>query len=371
MDQTHQSKRKSPELRAHFDIPYYQYINEEGQALCQLPQFSQDKALLVTLYEAMVKSRLLDKKCIALQRTGKMGTYPSILGQEAVGVGIGYAMRESDVFVPYYRDMATQMIRGVDIKEVLLCWGGDERGNDFKKAREDFPNCVPIATQITHAAGVASAIKSKNQIRAVVTTAGDGATSRGDFYEALNLAGAWQLPLVVVVNNNQWAISVPRQLQTAAQTLAQKGIAAGIHCEQVDGCDILAVYEALTQALKKAYEGKGPSLIEAITYRLSDHTTADDATRYRAPDAVKDGWKMEPIKRFRNFLHDNNVWSEEQEKNLYQRCEIEINQGVEEYLKTPAESPSAMFDYLYQELPESLREQRQHVMAKTGGHPHG
>lgn len=370
MDLEHPSKRAQPELREHFDIPYYQYLNEEGQAQNDLPNFVQDSALLIKLYEAMVKTRLLDKKCIALQRTGKMGTYPSVLGQEAVGVGIGYAMSGSDVFVPYYRDMATQLIRGVDIKEVLLCWGGDERGNDFKKAREDFPNCVPIATQITHAAGIASAIKAKSQSRAVVTTAGDGATSRGDFSETVNLAGAWQLPLVIVINNNQWAISVPRKLQTAAQTLAQKGIAGGIYSEQIDGCDIIAVYDAITQALKKAYEGKGPTLIEAITYRLSDHTTADDATRYRAPDAVKDGWKMEPIKRFRNFLHDRQLWSEEQEKELYQRCEQAINQGVEDYLNTPAEAPTAMFDYLYQELPETLLEQRLHVLSKSGGSSH-
>lgn len=369
MDHGDTSKRGSPELRAQFNIQYYQYLNEEGKPQTTLPRFTEDTALLLKLYDAMVMTRLLDKKCIALQRTGKMGTYPSVLGQEAVGVGIGFAMRSNDVFVPYYRDMATQIIRGVDIKDILLCWGGDERGNNFKNAREDFPCCVPIATQITHAAGVASAIKLRHQTRAVVTTAGDGATSRGDFAETVNLAGTWQLPLVIVINNNQWAISVPINLQTAAKTLAQKGIAGGIHSEQIDGCDIIAVYDAVTQALKRAYEGKGPTLIEAITYRLSDHTTADDATRYRPPDAVKDGWKMEPIKRFRNFLYERQIWDEEQEKQLYQRCEQKISQAVDDYLNTQAEAPEAMFDYLYQELPENLHEQRQQLINKSG-HKH-
>ena len=358
---------RNPKLCAQFEVKHYQYLDKDGNTLITLPTHLEDEALLIKLYESMVLTRLLDKKCIALQRTGKMGTYPSTLGQEAVGVAIGLAMKQNDVLAPYYRDTATQLIRGVKIKDILLCWGGDERGNDSPHSPQDLPCCVPIATQITHGAGIASAIKLRHENRAVVTTIGDGGTSRGDFSESINLAGAWQLPMVVVINNNQWAISVPRSVQTAAQTLAQKGIAGGVRCEQVDGCDVLALYDSLQRALLNAYQGKGPTLIEAITYRLSDHTTADDATRYRSPDAVKQGWENEPIKRFRNFLHHRNLWDEGKEKALYEQCEETISNGVEEYINTQAQAPEAMFDYLFKELPHSLHEQRQQLIEKTRG----
>ena len=358
---------RNPEHIAQFDIHYYRYLDDEGVLKKQLPQRLDSDETLIELYRNMVLVRLLDKKCIALQRTGKMGTYPSTLGQEAIGVGIGYAMQKSDVLAPYYRDMATQLIRGVKIKDILLCWGGDERGNSSEQSPQDLSSCVPIATQITHGAGIASAIKLRNEKRAVVSTLGDGATSRGDFAESINLAGAWQLPLVVLINNNQWAISVPRSVQTAAQTLAQKGIAGEVRCEQVDGCDVLAVYDAVKRALESAYEGKGPTLIEAITYRLCDHTTADDATRYSPPEDLKKGWEKEPIKRYRNFLHQRKLWDEEKEADLYTQCEKQINEAVQEYLDTDAQPPETMFDYLYEELPHSLNEQREQLIAKTRG----
>ncbi|MBL4583228.1 MAG: pyruvate dehydrogenase (acetyl-transferring) E1 component subunit alpha [Pseudomonadales bacterium] len=356
---------RNPELRAQFDINYYQFLDNQGTLKNSLPTYLEDDKLQVALYRQMVLTRLLDAKCIALQRTGKMGTYPSTLGQEAVGVGIGYAMTKQDVFAPYYRDMATQLIRGVKIKDILLCWGGDERGNQSEQTPFDLPCCVPIATQVTHAAGIASAIKIRHEKHAVVSTLGDGATSRGDFAESINLAGAWQLPLVVVINNNQWAISVPREVQTAAQTLAQKGIAGEVRCEQVDGCDVLAVYDAVKRALAHAYEGKGPTLIEAITYRLCDHTTADDATRYSPSDGLKKGWEKEPIKRYRSFLHSKKLWDEHKETALFEQCEQQINTAVQEYLDTEPQPPEAMFDYLYEELPRSLKEQRQQLIDKT------
>ena len=358
---------RNPELRAQFDIHYFQHLDNDGVLIKDLPQGLDNDETQIALYKAMVLTRLLDKKCVALQRTGKMGTYPSTLGQEAVGVGIGYAMKQDDVLAPYYRDMATQLIRGVNIKDILLCWGGDERGNNSEQSPQDLPCCVPIATQVTHAAGIASAMKLRHENRAVVTTLGDGATSRGDFAESINLAGAWQLPMVVVINNNQWAISVPRSVQSAAETLAQKGIAGGIHCEQVDGCDVLAVYDAVKRALENAYEGKGPTLIEAITYRLCDHTTADDATRYSPPEGLKKGWEKEPVKRFRSFLHNKKLWDEGKETALYEQCEEKINKAVQEYLDTEAQPPEAMFDYLHEELPHSLNEQRQQLIDKTRG----
>jgi len=306
----------------------------------------------------MVLTRAFDTKAVALQRTGRLGTYPSSLGQEAVGVGIGSAMRRDDVFVPSFREYGAQFLRGVTLTELLLYWGGDERGSDFAGPREDFPICVPVATHVPHAVGVALAIKLRGEHRAVVCGMGDGATSKGDSYEAMNMAGVWHLPIVFVVSNNQWAISVPRAAQTAAETLAQKAIAAGFSGEQVDGNDVIAVRYAVDRALDRARDGGGPHLIEAITYRLSDHTTADNASRYRDDEAVGRRWQEEPLGRVRRYLTDAMEWTKEEEEALIARCTTEVERAVAEYLATPPQPVESLFDYLYAELPADLAEQR-------------
>lgn len=351
-----------------------QILNEEGHlnAGKTSPLASPD---LIKAYETMVLIRQFDQKAVALQRTGQMGTYPSCLGQEAFSTGIGLAMHDDDVLAPYYRDQAAQYLRGVRLHQLLQLWGGDERGNLFSgAAAQDLPVCVPIATQITHAAGIATAIKARAQHRAVVTTCGDGATSRGDFYESLNLAGVWHLPLVIVVNNNQWAISVPRHLQTGAATIAQKAQAAGIAGCVVDGNDVCAVYQACNEALQKARAGKGATLIEAISYRLCDHTTADDASRYRDHAEVKAAWQKEPVKRLQAFLHQQKLWSAEQEQAFLAGVSSQIEDAVSTYLNTPKQPPEALFDYLFEELPEALHAQRtqiSHKAAMAGGQTHG
>jgi pyruvate dehydrogenase E1 component alpha subunit len=311
----------------------------------------------------MVRTRMLDQKMIALQRTGQLGTCCSCLGQEAIGVAIGSAMRPEDVLVPSYREAGAQLWRGVKMLEVLLYWGGDERGSDFSGPRRDFPVSVPIATHCPHAVGVAYAMKLRREPRVVVCTMGDGATSKGEFYESLNAAGAWSLPLVFVISNNQWAISVPRGKQTAADTLAQKAIAAGIPAEQVDGNDIIAVRHAVDRALANARGGAGPAVIEAVTYRLSDHTTADDATRYRSADAVAAAWKVEPILRLRTYLMEAGVWDKEKEEALLRQCGEQVQAAVQAYLDTPAPGVDQMFDCLYAKVPAALEAQR----AQAGG----
>jgi len=317
-------------------------------------------------------ARALDTKAIALQRTGQLGTYASMLGAEAIDVSIGLCMRDTDVLVPYYRNHASQFLRGTAMEEVLLYWGGDERGNAAAGMNQDFPNCVPIATQALHACGVASAIKIRGEKRCALTVCGDGGTSKGDFMEALNVAGAWQLPVVFVVNNNQWAISVPRAIQCGAQTLAQKAFGAGIRGEQVDGNDAIAMHEVLNRALDRAREGKGPTLIEAMSYRLSDHTTADDATRYRDNDELKAAWEREPIKRLQTFLHTQGWWDEDQEKAWQEEVSQMIQQAVEGYLATPVQPVEAIFDHLYADMPQGLREQRDWAVVKAmqGGSHH-
>ena len=237
--------------RYQFSIPDTQYLDHHGRAVQSLPPWALDLQRLISFYRAMVLARTFDQKAIALQRTGQLGTYASCLGQESVGVAVGYAMDHKDVLAPAYRDHAAQLLRGVSIPELLFFWGGDERGSDFRISRDDLPNCVPVATQTTHAAGVAMAFRIRGEPRVAVCLLGDGSTSRGDFLESLNLAGVWKLPVVYVINNNQWAISVPRHLQSGAETLAQKAIGAGIPGEQVDGCDVIAVPEAMQQALTR------------------------------------------------------------------------------------------------------------------------
>jgi 2-oxoisovalerate dehydrogenase E1 component alpha subunit len=325
----------------------------------------QDPQWLTTAYRHMVTIRALDKKAVALQRTGQMRTYPSSLGQEAVGIGVGMAMQDADIYVPYYRDQATLYLRGVQLSQILQLWGGDERGHLFAGAAvKDLPLCIPIGNQLTHAAGVAVALKSRGTRQAVVTCCGDGATSRGDFYEALNLAGLWKLPMVTVINNNQWAISVPRHLQTGAETLAQKAVAAGMEGIQIDGNDVVAVYETVELALKKARSGKGPTLIEAVTYRLSDHTTADDATRYRDADEVSQAWENEPVKRLRSWLHEQGLWDASAEQALLAEVQTAVDLAVASYLAITPQPIDEFLCYQYAQMTPALQQQRAQLLSR-------
>ncbi|MGN6668925.1 MAG: pyruvate dehydrogenase (acetyl-transferring) E1 component subunit alpha [Trinickia sp.] len=357
---------------ASFLIEYTRFLDADGVPTQPLPDFATDTDALSAFYRAMVLTRAFDTKAVALQRTGKLGTFASSVGQEAIGVGLASAMRPEDALFPSYRDHAAQLVRGVTMTESLLYWGGDERGSRFSAAQHDFPNCVPIGTQLCHAAGAAYAFRLRREARVAVAIVGDGGTSKGDFYEAMNMAGNWRAPLVIVVNNNQWAISVPRAHQTAAQTLAQKAIAAGIEGRQVDGNDVIAVHDAARQALAKARHGDGPTLIEALSYRLGDHTTADDATRYRDPEVVAQAWLEEPIVRVRKYLLSLGAWSKAHEDALIQDCQRTVEAAVQAYLAVPPPDVSAMFDHLYASLPHAMHEQwamAQHFAAySVSGH---
>jgi pyruvate dehydrogenase E1 component alpha subunit len=344
---------------AEFSIQLYQYLNEHGEIVQELPAFAKDMDHMIYLYTSMLRTRLLDAKAVRMQRTGKMGTYPSSLGQEAVSTGLGDAMRNEDVFCPYYRDQGAMLERGVSLMEILAYWGGDERGADFQGHREDFPVSVPIATQCLHACGVAYAFKYRKEARVAVTSIGDGGTSEGAFYEAMNLAGAWNLPVVFVVNNNQWAISVPRNIQTHAQTLAQKAIAAGIEGFQVDGNDVIAVREMVGRAVEKARAGQGPTVVEAVTYRLSDHTTADDAKRYWDEDVVKAATTKEPMIRVKRYLTEQGAWSDEKEEALTQQLTAELDQAIKDFANMSPQPPESIIDYLFKELPEARLDQRE------------
>lgn len=344
-------------------------IDANGKPVGAMPEFAGDPAELRKLYRALVLTRTFDAKAIALQRTGRLGTYASSLGQEAVSVGVAAAMQPTDVFLPSFREHGGQLWRGVTLKELFLFWGGDERGSDFAGPREDFPVCVPVGTHTPHAVGVALAFRLRGERRAAVCVLGEGGTSKGDFHEALNMAGVFQVPAVFVINNNGWAISLPRSRQSAAATLAQKAVAAGIPGEQVDGNDVVAVRAVTERALARARRGEGPTLIEALTYRLCDHTTSDDASRYRDDAEVSRHWPMEPVLRLRNFITRAGHWDKDKEEALLHECREAVERAAEDYLATPPQPLSADFDFVYAEAPPEIAEQRQAALAMPRGAP--
>ncbi len=337
-------------------MDYTQFLDDRGCPVRPLPPFARDRGEMLAMYRVMVLTRQFDTKAVALQRTGQLGTYASSLGQEAIGAAIGRVMGPRDVLLPAYREYAAMLQRGVTMTHLLLYWGGDERGMAFSGG--DFPICVPVASHACHAVGVAQAFKYRKEPRVAVCVLGDGATSKGDFYESINIAGVWQLPVVFVINNNQWAISVPRRAQTRAETLAQKGLAAGIPGEQVDGNDVIAVRAVFEQYRKQAIEGGGPGIVEALTYRLCDHTTADDAMRYRSQGEMRAGWRRDPITRLRISLTEMHGWSEADEKALNAECAEAVKAAVDKYIDTPRQRPQSMFDHLFASLPAALESQR-------------
>src|SRR5580698_5611231 len=332
---------------ARFEIPYRACLDEQGAAIGTLPAWAADAELLRRMYRMMVRARTFDTKAINLQRTGKLGTYASCLGHEAAHVGIGAAMHRDDVLFTVYREIGIKFWRGVELLDILLYWGGDERGTQYRHTPQDFPFCVPIGSQMPHAAGAAWAMQIKGEARCALACIGDGGTSQGAFYEAINLAGAKSLPLVTVIVNNGWAISVPVAAQTAARTLAQKAVAAGVPALQVDGNDALIVREVVGEAVERARNGGGPTVIEALTYRLSDHTTSDDATRYRSNEEVEAARARDPITRLRTFLQSRALWDEAAEQALRRRCSEEIEAAVSQYLATAKQSTDSMFDHVY------------------------
>jgi 2-oxoisovalerate dehydrogenase E1 component alpha subunit len=361
------------ETIADFEIRYSQFLDPDGKPSADIPPLAKDTDELIRMYRIMTETRVFDTKAVNLQRTGKLGTYASCIGHEATHIGLAAAMQAGDVLAPSYREYGAMFVRGVKMSEILLYWGGDERGSDYAGPRKDFPLCVPIATQCLHAAGAAMAFQMRGEPHCAVSINGDGGTSEGAFYEAMNYAGARKLPVVFMVVNNKWAISVPIEMQTATETLAQKAVAAGIPGIQVDGNDIVAVRHWVERALARARKGEGATLVEAVTYRLSDHTTADDASRYRKKDEVEAAWKVEPLLRIRKYLTDLGVWDDDKEQALLEDAAEKVDAAVQVYLNTPKAPVEAMFDYMYKDLPEFLEEQRDHAIryGDTNGGHHG
>lgn len=339
------------------NVDYVQVVDESGRVDKALEKELQlKKGQLESLYRAMVTARVLDEKAINLQRQGRMLTYAPCRGEEAICVGSAFALRKDDWVVPSYREQGMYIVMGVPLKYLLMYFMGLEEGNCLPKEFNITPICVPVATHFPHAAGIGMALRYRDDGKVVMAYTGDGGSSEGDFYEALNFAGVYKAPVVFVVRNNQWAISVPRKRQTAAKTIAQKGIAAGISCIQVDGNDVLSVLYAARKAVERARKGEGATLIEAVAYRLGMHTTADDPTRYMPKAELEEWEKKEPIERFRRYLKAKRVWSETFEKNVRKRAIAEVERAVEEAEAVRTDC-THMFKDVYKKMPNELEEQ--------------
>ena len=332
-------------------IQYLQIMDELGNVDSSLfpPELTDDK--LVGMLKLMLLTRNADQKAVSLQRQGRSATYAPSLGEEAVNIGTATAMRKDDIFVPAFRQHGVYFARGLPLHLFYMYWMGFEEGNIIPPEVRGFPMSVPVGTQMPHSVGMAFAQKYKKTGNAVIAYVGDGGTSEGDFYEAINFAGVWRAPLVVIIQNNQWAISIPRSKQTAAETLAQKAFAAGIPGMQVDGNDAVAVYKATADALKNA--ANGPTLIECITYRTGMHTTSDDPNKYRSAAEVEEWTKKDPILRMKLYLTKKGLWNDQIEGQVVEEQKKLIDAEVE-IAENFKPDPKSMFQNLYSFVPETL-----------------
>lgn len=318
-----------------------------------------DAETMVNAYRGMVRTRIFDGKALLLQRQGRMGTWPPSKGQEAVSAGVGLAMGEFDWLVPAFREHGLQIERGIPAHLLYAYWNGDERGAQVPEGLRCFPNSVPVGSQWLHGVGVGMSLKLRDENAAAVTFGGDGSTSEGDFHEAMNFGAVFKTKTVFVIQNNQWAISVPISSQTKSETLAQKAHAYGLPGIQVDGNDVFAIYVAVKEALERARRGDGPTLIEALTYRLGDHTTADDASRYRPDEEVQTWLQRDPIIRLRLFLESRSLWDDEKEQALVEESTQWVDEQVKAFEAMEPQQPEDVFKHMYKDMPPSLREQMQ------------
>ncbi|HEU5194527.1 MAG TPA: pyruvate dehydrogenase (acetyl-transferring) E1 component subunit alpha [Methylomirabilota bacterium] len=340
-------------LEPKFQVEYLSILDSDGNLDSSLePDIP--PADLKRLYRAMLLGRRLDERMIRLQRQGRIGTFAPIKGQEASQVGAAATLRKSDWMVPSFRETAAMLLRGWAIEKLLLMFAGYLEGGQPDQHQNDLPITIPVATQMPHAVGLAYAAQYRGDDAIVMAFCGDGATSEGDFHEAVNFAGVWHVPTVFVVQNNQWAISVPLKKQTGSRTIAQKALAYGIPGLQVDGNDVLAVYAACSEAAERARAGDGPTLIECVTYRLGVHTTADDPTKYRTAEEVAAWEKKDPLTRFTAYLKKKRLLDE----GLEDEVDKEIAAAIHRFEALGPAKPLTMFDHVYAEPPAHLVAQR-------------
>ncbi len=339
----------------------HQVLDPEGKVVGEVPDVSPEQ--LASWYRWMVLGRVFSDRMVALQRQGRMGTFAPINGQEAASIAIAAPLQQEDWLIGSYREALSYMIKGIPLLSIMGTWKGSLDANYPYQAR-----CLPIqvvlATQMLHAIGVAMAIKYDGKPNVSVGVCGDGATSEGDFNEALNFAGVFKAPAVIVIHNNAWAISTPRREQSAAQYLAHRGPAFGIPSYLVDGNDVLASYKVMNDCVARARAGDGPSLVEMITYRMGAHTTADDPTKYRPMEELEYWQKRDPITRFRRFLFDRDMLTDTEDEQLHEEVIDEVQENVEAFEAMPPQDPICVFDMTYDDPPPQLLRQRDALLQR-------
>lgn len=336
----------------------FQILDVDGKVVNSkdFPDIDPDRIL--EAYKLMILSRVADDKALSWQRQGRLYTFPQNKGQEAAAVGSSFALEKGDWMVPAYRELGAWVHHGVPLSTFYTYYGGNEKGSVAPDGVNFMPAAVPIASQLLHAAGIGYSINLRKGKEIVITYFGDGGTSQGDFHEGLNFASVWKAPVVFFNNNNQYAISLSRLKQTASRTLAQKAIAYDIPGFQVDGNDFLAVYAATREAVARARAGDGPTLIEAVTYRLGPHTTSDDPSRYRSSEEEKEWALKDPLKRLRGYLEGQGLWDEEQEQAQYEAAASVSDEAFAEYEAIDGYPLEDVFQYNYAEMPPELVQQK-------------
>lgn len=326
--------------------------------------------LVLDLYDKMVMLRAADQQALTLQRAGRMGTYAPTLGQEAANIGSAGVLESGDWLVPSFREMGAMLVRGVPLKLIYMYWMGCEWGSHFQENVKVLPICAPVSTQTLHGVGLAWAAKLKKEKTVTLIFFGDGATSKGDFHEAMNFAGLFKFPCIFFCQNNQYSISVPRPAQTASESLAQKAVAYGFPGVIVDGNDLMAIYAVTRAAAMRARAGEGPVLIEAQTYRMGPHTTADDPSRYRSVEELREHEPYDPIRRVQVYLEGRGLINEGTEKQRLSNYEQLAKDEAREAEAAISLNPDDMFDFHYSQMPAYLALQKEYfhrILAAQGG----
>jgi pyruvate dehydrogenase E1 component alpha subunit len=344
------------EKEVSFRIPFVQFLDSSGNLKGKSSNFPTNSEIK-EIYKLMVLTRTFDEKSLNLQRQGRIGTYAQIKGQEACQIPSAIQMQKEDLAFPAFREHGLFITRDVPLEKLFQYWSGDERGMLFKN--NVFPVAITVGGHLPHAVGFAMGNKMQNKKAVSLVYFGDGATSEGDFHEALNFAGVFKAPVIFFCQNNQYAISTPVSEQTASKTIAQKAIAYGIEGVQVDGNDVFAVYSATKEAIKKARSGIGPTLIECITYRLADHTTSDDAKRYRKEAELKSWISKDPIIRLRNYMFKQKLLTESENKKIIKDAFEKVENAVKKFENINKENPEEIFNYTFESSPILFQEQKE------------
>jgi pyruvate dehydrogenase E1 component alpha subunit len=336
----------------------FQILNEEGEVVNEtaLPELSDEQ--LKELMSRMVYTRILDQRSISLNRQGRLGFYAPTAGQEASQIASQYALEKEDFILPGYRDVPQMIWHGLPLYQAFLFSIGHFHGNQIPEGVNTISPQIIIGAQYIQCAGVALGMKKRGANSVAITYTGDGGASQGDFYEGINFAGAFKAPAIFIVQNNRFAISTPVEKQSAANTIAQKAVAAGIPGVQVDGMDPLAVYVAVKEARERAVNGEGPTLIETLTYRYGPHTMAgDDPTRYRTEDLDNEWEKKDPLVRFRKFLEKKGIWNEEEENKVIEQAKEDIKAAIKKADEQPKQKVTDLMSLMYENMPNHLKEQ--------------